>query len=433
VNKDDIGSKQTRITSGIQYGSFKYRLQYNGISRHNLDGGISVVSYKIKPGKLGQLTEGIPVNPAILATEHGFEGALFLNDEISLNQSIIFNVGLRYSAYANMGPGNILIYAFDSPKDTSTITGYETYNKGEIIKLYHGFEPRLSARFKLSDVSSLKISYNRNIQYISMISYSNVSTPSDIWKLSDEYIKPLVASQYAFGYYRNFYNNTIEASLEVYYKGLKNVIDYANDAQLEMNSHIETETVNATGKNYGAEFLVRKNSGRFEGWLTYTYSRSLRKTNGLTSYEIVNSNKYYPSSYDRPHDFGMVGNFNLNRRVRFSANFTYSTGRPITLPEYFIYSGPDKVPVFSDRNKYRIEPYHRLDLTLTISESLRLKKKWKSNWTFSVLNVYGRKNPYTIYYKMEEPDETTNYERFNLYKLYLIGRPVPTVSYNFIF
>jgi hypothetical protein len=338
------------------------------------------------------------------------------------------------------GPGNVWIYEPGAPKDTSTIVGYKEYDNG-IIKFYHGFEPRLSARLKLSDVSSLKISYNRNIQYISMVSCSNVSTPSDIWKLADKYIRPLTANQYAMGFYRNFFNNTIEASVEAYYKELKNVIDYANDADLEMNSHIETELVDATGKNYGIEFLIRKNSGRFGGWLTYTYSRSLRKTEGMTSYDIVNENKYYASSYDRPHDFSVVANFHLNRRIRFSANFSYSTGRPVTLPEYYFLNtsdesylmGGDRVVIFSERNKYRLEPYHRLDITLTIGESLRLKKKWKGNWTVSVLNIYGRKNPYTVYYKMEEPDDTNDFEKFSLYKLYLIGRPVPTISYNFIF
>jgi hypothetical protein len=433
VSKDDIASRLSRIKSGIQYESLKYRIQYSGMTRHNLDAGFSIANYKILPGEIGPLTTEIPVNPAKIASEQGIEGGIFINDEYTVNDRLIFNIGLRYSVYANMGPGTVRFYAPDLPKDTSAITGIKEYGKGRIMKLYHGFEPRLSARFKLSDVSSLKLSYNRNIQYITMISYSNVSTPSDIWKLSDTYLKPLIASQYALGYYRNFFNNSIETSLEVYYKGLENVIDYADGADLVMNNHLETELVNATGKNYGVEFLIKKNNGRFEGWIAYTYSRSLRKTDGRTSREIVNRNNYYPSSYDRPHDFGFVGNFNLNRRVKFSANFTFSTGRPITLPEYFYYNDQNEVPVYSDRNKYRIDPYHRLDLTLTISESLRLKQKWKGNWTFSVLNVYGRKNPYTIYYRMEKPEQANNFERFNLYKLYLIGRPVPTVSYNFIF
>jgi len=433
VNKDDIGGRQSRISSGIQYGSLKYRFQYGGIPKHNLDAGFSVINYKIRPGKIGPLGPEIPVDPAIIDAEHGYEGALFLNDEYVLNDRLIFNIGLRYSAYANTGPGTIRIYAPEGPKDTSTITGYKNYGTNRIIKFYHGFEPRLSARFKLSDVSSVKVSFNRNIQYISMISYSNVTTPSDIWKLADTYLKPLSANQFALGYYHNFFNNSIEASLEIYYKGLSNIIDYADGAALEMNSHIETELVNARGKNYGVEFLLKKNAGRFEGWLTYTYSRTLRKTAGTTAREIVNGNRYYPSSYDRPHDFGVVGNFNLNKRIRFSANFSYSTGRPITLPEYYYFNGGDEVPVFSERNKYRIEPYHRLDLTLNISESLRLRQRWKGSWSFSVLNVYGRKNPYTIYYRMEEPSTANNFERFNLYKLYLIGRPVPTVSYNFVF
>ncbi|HEX2396389.1 MAG TPA: carboxypeptidase-like regulatory domain-containing protein [Bacteroidales bacterium] len=440
VNKDDIGKRQSRISSGIQYEGIKYRLQYSRIAKHNLDAGFSLARYQIMPGKKGPLNERILIDRSVLENEQGIEGAVFINDEFSLRNSLLFNIGLRYSAYGNAAPGNVWLYEPGLPKDTSTIIGFEKYDNG-FIKIYHGFEPRLSARLKLNDVSSLKISYNRNNQYISMITRSNVSTPADIWKLADKYIRPLAASQFALGYYRNFYNNTIETSVEAYYKELKNVIEYINGADLEMNSHIETELINATGKNYGIEFLIRKKSGRFDGWLSYTYSRSLRKTDGLTSNEIVNHNRYYPSSYDRPHDFGVVCNFNQNKRVRFSANFTYSTGRPITLPEYYFFNetdrpwlkGRDEVPVFSDRNKYRLEPYHRLDFTLTIGESLRLKKKWKGTWTFALLNVYGRKNPYTVYYKMEEPGEINNYQRYSLYKLYLIGLPVPSVTYNFVF
>lgn len=433
VSKDDIGDEQTRLKSGLQYSALKYRIQYGGIRGHNIETGINLVNYLIMPGKTEQLVPDVIVVPARLPDESGYEGAVFLNDEYMVNSRVFLDLGIRYSAYAKVGPGITRLYIPGSPKDTSTLTGYNEYNRGEIMQFYHGFEPRIAVRYKLNEVSSLKAIYNRNIQYISMISNSNVSTPSDLWKLADRHIKPLTADEFAIGYYRNFVNNTIEFSAEAYYKGLKNVIDYADDAELEMNSHIETEIVNATGRNYGIEFLLKKNAGRFDGWLTYTWSRSLRKTNGLTSYEIINNNQYYPSSYDRPHDFNFIGNFNLNRRVKFSANFSYASGRPITLPEYYFFNGTDEVPIFSDRNKYRIEPYHRLDVTLTISESLRLKKKWKSSWTFSVLNVYGRKNPYTIYFKTEEPNELNNFERFSLYKLYLIGRPVPSVTYNFVF
>lgn len=438
VNKDDIGRRFSRISKGIQYKGIKYRVQFSRITRHNLDAGFSLCRYHIRPGKISPLRKDVLVDRAVLENENGYESAVFINDEFTMSNALLFNIGLRYSAYGNAAPGNVWLYEQGLPKDTTTITGFKRYNKG-FIDFYHGFEPRVSVRIKVNEYSSLKLSYNRNIQYISMISYTNVSTPADIWKLADTYIRPLIASQFAVGFYRNFYNNSIEASIEAYYKEMKNVVEYTNGPELEMNNHIETELVHADGRNYGIEFLLRKNSGRFGGMVTYTWSRSLRKTNGSTSNEIINRNRLFPSSYDRPHDFGMIGNFNLNRKIRFSVNFSYSTGRPITLPEFYYDSesdrpwlgGRDEVPVFSERNKYRLEPYHRLDISVIIGENLLVKKKWKSNLTFSLLNVYGRKNPYTVYYKMEEPTVLNNYERFSLYKLYLIGRPVPTVTFNF--
>ncbi len=435
AQKDDINEalKQSSIQSGIRYGSLKYRLKYGGFQHHTIDAGFNLIGYHIQPGIREPLNSESIVVPSTLETEQGYEGAVFLNDEININDYLAVNVGLRYSAYANTGPGSVAEYAPGMAGDTSNISGSVQYGKNEVIQLYHGFEPRLSARVNLNEESSIKLSYNRNIQYISLISYSSVSTPSDIWKLADPFIKPLISNQFAIGYYRNFFNNTIETSVEVYYKGLSNVVDFKDGAQLEMNPNIETQLINATGRNYGIEFLVRKNSGKIDGWLTYTYSRSLRKTDGTYPEGSINNNTYYPSSYDRPHDFSIIANYHLNKRITFTANFSYSTGRPVTLPEYKYFSGNDVVVYFSDKNRYRIPDYNRLDFTISIDESLHLKKKWKGSWSFSVLNVYGRKNAYTIYYKMEDPSPVNDYNRFSLYKLYLIGRPVPTITYSFIF
>jgi hypothetical protein len=443
VDKDVIGNpfKASRTNSGIRYSALKYRLQYGGIRKHNMEAGISVIRYDVRPGRRIPLNGNSVIQGSSVQNSLGYEAAAFLNDEYSINSFLLLNIGLRYSVFANMGPGSVAQYEPGLPRDTVNITGYKNYGKNEIIRLYQGLEPRLSARVKLSDVSSVKMSYNRNLQYISMINYTSVSTPADIWKLSDSFLKPIMANQFALGYYRNFFNNTIEASVELYYKSLKNVIDFTDasslvsnsKSSLEMSHNMETELFNADGKNYGVELMVKKNTGVLDGWISYTYSRSLRKTNGWYPDEIINNNRYYPSSYDRPHDFSVIANFHLNKRIIFTGNFSYSTGRPITLPEMFFDQGSDQVAWFSDRNKYRIPDYHRLDLTMTMNESLKLRKKWKGYWSVSILNVYGRKNPYTIYYKKEDPNPINNYERFNLYKLYLIGKPLPTLTYTFVF
>jgi hypothetical protein len=394
VTKDDISTElfQSRFKSGIQYLGLKYRMKYTGINHHTLVAGVSGNNYLIKPGNLSPLDTISLIDKLNLEPETAFEGALFINDEYTINQSFNVNVGLRLSGY-----------------------------KHPDQEMFYGIEPRLSTRIKLNDRSSIKLSYNRNFQYISIISPSSVSTPADIWKLSDQDIKPLIANQYALGYYQNFLNNSIETSVEVYYKNLSNVIEYVEGL------------VNSKGVNYGVEFLLKKNSGKVDGWISYTYSKSLRRTSGKYPSEIINYNNYFPSSFDKPHDLTIVANYHFNKRLKLSANFNYSSGRPITLPEHKYFISNEAVVVFSDRNEYRIPDYHRFDISITYDESLRIKKKWKGSWAFSLLNVYGRKNPYTIFYKAETPNFSNDYNPFSMYKLYLIGKPVPTLTYSFIF
>ncbi|MBN2482487.1 MAG: TonB-dependent receptor [Bacteroidales bacterium] len=435
VLKDDITNDyaKNRIRSENSYTGMRYRLKYSGISKNVFDVGFNAVRYSIEPGKQSPLGDKSLVQPAWVEPEKGVEGAVFINDEITLTSFLTLNAGLRASGYAYPGPKTVLTYLPGMSRDSSSVSGQISYSDHEIIKSYFGLEPRLSAKIQFNYKSSLKVSFDRNIQYLSLISNSSVSTPSDIWKLSDPYIKPLIANQFAIGYYRNFMNNTIESSVEIYYKNLANVIEYKNGVELEMINHIESQLVNATGRNYGVELLLKKNTGTLEGWITYTFSRSLRKTTGKYPEEIINNGRYFPSSYDKPHDFTVVANYHVNKRLSFSANFTYSTGRPVTLPEYKYLSRDEYVVFFSDKNRYRIPSYHRLDITLRYDESLRIKKKWKGSWSFSILNVYGRRNAYTVFYKEETPSGQNDFNRFSLYKLYLIGRPVPTVTYNFIF
>jgi hypothetical protein len=406
VEKDDISTNlmQSRTDSEITYKGLKYRVKFGGINRHTLDAGFSLIKYDIMPGEQEPLNNFSLVVSSELEPEEAYEGAVFITDEYNLSSNITLNAGIRVSGYSNP----------EAPKE-------------------FGLEPRLSAKLRLNDFSSVKVSYNRNFQYLSMISYSSVSTPADIWKLSDSYIRPLEATQFALGYYRNFLNNSIETSVEIYYKGLNHVIEYKDGANLEMNPELRNELIDATGRNFGVEFLLKKNSGKVDGWISYTYARSLRRTSGVEAGKVINENAWFPSSYDRPHDVTVVSNLHLNKRLQLSANFTYSSGRPITLPEYKYFADNEVVVFFSDRNKYRIPPYHRLDFTLSFDESLRIKKKWKGRWSFSILNVYGRKNAYTVFYKKEDPSVINDYNRFSLYKLYLIGRPLPTVSYLFIF
>jgi hypothetical protein len=243
----------------------------------------------------------------------------------------------------------------------------------------------------------------------------------------------MISNQVAIGYYHNLFNNLVEFSAEVYYKALKNIPDYRDDARIIMNPNLERDLTPASGTNYGIELMLRKNAGKVEGLIGYTYSRSLRKTNSPYAVEMINKNREYSSPYDKPHDLNMEAIYNVNRRLRFSANFSLASGRPVTLPEYKYNTGRDWVVVYSDRNEYRLPTYHRLDLSISLDESLRRKKKWKGSWTFTLMNVYARKNPYSVFYSKGDPQEPGVSQVYSLQKLYFIGKPLPTLTYNFIF
>ena len=428
---DDLGNS-SNVISDIDYSSAKFESKYLGILKHSINIGAQGIKYNINPGIQKPIGISIVKN-LTLPEENAFEYGFFVNDIYDLNKNISLNLGLRCSLYFYKGPRTITQYMPGLPISDITITGEKNYSKGETIVTYDAFEPRLSAKFLISKTSSLKLSYNKNKQYISLISYSSIPTPDDVWKLADPFIKPITANQVAIGYYRNFAQNMFESSVELYYKKLDNIQEYKNDAQINLNPNLERELINADGTNYGIECLLKKNTGKIEGWISYTYSRSLKKTNGRFAEESVNRNETYPSIYDKPHDLTIVATYHLTRRFRITGNFNFMSGRPVTLPEYIYQSGDEKIVYYSDRNKYRLPPYHRFDITFSFDENLKRKKMWKGSWELSILNVYGRKNAYSVFYNKEVPKIATGYKTYVFNKLYIIGVPLPVLTYNFIF
>jgi len=210
-------------------------------------------------------------------------------------------------------------------------------------------------------------------------------------------------------------------------------VEYKNGATILLNDHLETDLLNAKGYTYGVELYVKKVGGRLTGWASYTFSKSMRKTTATLGQEQINNNNYFPSNYDKPNTLILNANYHISRRWRFSGSFTYNTGRPVTLPELkYNFNGYELI-YYSDRNKYRLPDYHRLDVSITLDESLRLKKKWKGSWTLSIINLYGRKNPFSAFYQKVTPTESNNYRTYSLFQLYIIGRPLPTLTYNFNF
>jgi hypothetical protein len=259
-----------------------------------------------------------------------------------------------------------------------------------------------------------------------MLSNTTAIAPTDIWKLSDTYITPQIGDQFSVGFYKNLNGTTIELSIETYYKIMSHTLDYKDGAILLNNNHLETEVLDSKGKAYGVEFLLKKSSGKLNGWISYTYSRSLLKTRGQYPAETINKGEYYPSSYDKPHAFNFIGNYKISRRFNFSMNLTYSTGRPITLPiaKYEV-EGSQRV-YYSDRNEYRIPDYFRTDISINIEGNHKIKKLAHSSWTFSVYNLTGRANAYSVYF-------TSDNNVIKGYKLSVFARPIPTITYNFKF
>nr|WP_317170489.1 TonB-dependent receptor [Hymenobacter terrestris] len=421
---NDVNS--SRLQYAINQTSLRADFSYYPNPKHSVDFGASSLLYNVSPGGLTPLNENSLVLPNVLAREQALESAVYVSDKIDVNQRLSVSVGLRYSLYNALGPRSVYEYAAGESRSESTIIDTVRYGSGKVLATYHGPEYRVSARYSLSDNSSVKLSYNRTRQYISQLTNTASVSPADTWKLADNNIRPQIGDQVSAGYYRNFKSNTIETSVEVYYKSLRDFVDYKGGAVLLLNPTIETDIINAEGKAYGVEVLVRKLTGKMNGWLSYTYSRSLVRANVGTPADQINDGRYYPSNFDKPHDVTLVGNYRFSRRFSTSLNFTYSTGRPITLPIAKYLVGNTLRVLYSDRNAYRVPDYLRADLALNIEGGHKAQKLAHSSWTVGVYNLTGRQNPYSIYFKSENG-------QIRGYKLSIFGRPIPTITYNFKF
>jgi len=422
-----------KIKSSLYYKNLKWNFSWFPDDKHSVDFGLNAVLYTIRPGELSPLYNETIINPKTILQEKAIEYALYATDNIIISPGISMDMGLRYSFYTYLGPNKVYGYQSDLPKNKQTIIDSTLYGNNKTICSYSGLEPRFSLRLNLTDKSSVKFSYNRIHQYINLVSNTAVMTPSDVWKLSSPNLKPLACDHWAIGYFQNFRNNSIETSVELYYKKLNNAIDYKNGAQILLNPYLETDLLNVTGRNYGVEFYLKKNSGKLTGWASYTFSRSLQRTTGSSDVEKINNNQLFPSNFDRPDNMIINLNYHISRRWRFGCTFTYSTGRPVTLPEYKFGYQDYQLLFYSDRNKYRLPDYHRLDVSITLDESLRIRKKWKGSWTLSVVNLYGRKNAYSVFYKKEDHFVSNEMRKYDTYMLYIIGIPFPTLTYNFTF
>jgi hypothetical protein len=409
----------------IKQSTAKADFNYFLSSKHSISFGAGSIYYKISPGSRQPVGSESLIVPDVLQNEQAIESAIYVGDTFEVSPKLSLYSGIRYSFFQNIGARDLFVYQPGRPKDVSTIIDTISFSRGEKVSDSGGPEIRLSARYTVSRRTSVKVSYNSLRQYIQMLSNTTAIAPTDSWKLSDPYIKPLLGEQLSVGYYHSM-KKSFEFSVEAYYKIMHNFLDYKGGAELILNHHIETDVLNAEGRAYGAEFLVKKTSGKLNGWLSYTYSRSLLKTAGDTDSETINRGEYYPSNFDKPHAVNFIGNYKFNRRFSMSLNLVYNTGRPITLPiaKYSV-EGSDRL-LYSDRNQYRIPDYFRSDFSLNIEGKHKIKKLAHSSWSVSVYNLTGRRNAYSVYFTSEKGVVKG-------YKLSIFGSAIPTIVYNFKF
>ncbi len=395
-------------------------------NKHKIAFGLSSLYYHINSGTFNPLGKQSLIIPDTVEPEQALESAIYISDLYNISSKFSVEGGIRYSIYNYLGPKHVYTYAPGFPRQESSITGINFYPSGKIIKTYKSPEYRASARYTLSENSSVKASYNTLEQYIHEISNTATISPTDVWKLSDPNIKPQHGSQVSLGLYKNFKSNTIETSVEVYYKWIENYLDYKNGAILVMNHHIETDVFTTKGKSYGIEFFLKKATGKLNGWISYSYSRALIREDDPLAGEIINGGNYYPTDFDQPHSANMIGNYRITHRYSVSLNVVYSTGRPITLPTgVFDYGGSARL-LYSDRNEYRIPDYFRSDFSVNMLGDHKIHQTTHNSWTFGVYNWLGRKNAYSVYFISQNGT-------INGYKLSIFGSAIPFITYNIRF
>ncbi len=398
--------------------TFKSDFSYYPNPRNFVSFGISSTYHKFKPGESEADPDGgVPRSNAL---EHG----VYISNEQQVGARLTLDYGLRFSLFQLIGEAEVIQY-----DENYQPVGLEHYGKGEIYKNYHGLEPRISARYLTGSHSSVKISYNRNRQYMQLLSNLALGLNAfDIWMPSSEQTRPQIADAFSLGYFRNSRDHRYEFSVEGYYKHLQNQLDYQDHAQLIMNRYLEGELRSGKGRAYGAEFMVRRQQGRLTGWLSYSLSKA------ELSIKDINGGQYFPAAHDQPHAVTLAASYKLSPRWTLSGNFVYASGRPTTLPEEtFRYQGYI-VPVYGRRSGDRMPDYHRLDLSVNLYPKEKPGRKNQSYWTFSLYNAYNRYNAATVFVtnELEDIDLVKDNGKSAFHKLSMFGI-VPGITYNFKF
>lgn len=419
-------SMAARLSFGIDQLWGKLHLRHRLTEKQTLTYGLSVQHYNVQAGRYEPVGEESRIATNQLQREKALESAAYIDYERKLTEKLSVSAGLRYSMFNALGPRDVNHYADgELPTEATLIeTRHETGN----IKTYHAPELRLSARYALQDNLSLKAGFNTMHQYIHKVSNTSIMSPTDMWKLSDLNIKPQKGWQAAAGIYYETPRKDYEFSAEVYYKHIGDYLNYRSAAVLLMNSHLETDVISTKGRAYGLELQVKRPTGRVNGWVSYTFARSQLRQDDNRVAMPLNDGKWYPSEYDRPHEVKAVLNLKFTERYSLSSNFNYATGRPTTLPagKYYDSNSRKYMPYYTDRNKYRIPDFIRLDLAFNIEPTHKLTSFLHTSFSIGVYNALARRNAYNIYYVTEGND-------IKGYKLSVFGTAIPYVSLNIRF
>ncbi|MCP4521234.1 MAG: TonB-dependent receptor [Cytophagales bacterium] len=391
--------------------------------QHKLTFGASSILYHFYPADVDFRVSETATDIS-LPREDAIESAIYVGDEWKVNSKFSMTLGLRYSSFLVLGGKDLFTYQDNVPKSVETITGIESYDENEIVKHYHGLEPRIGLKYSLDKVSSIKAGYNRARQYLQLVSNSTNGLPTDIWKPSDNFTQPLISDQVALGYFRNFKDNMYETSAEVYYKWQQNVLDYKNGADLFFNPNLEQELLEGQARAYGLELMVKKKKGKLTGRVSYTLSRAERQVDSEFDEERLNNGDYYLANQDKLHDLTVIASYEITKRFSLSTNFSYATGRPFTPPaSKYTYQGVT-LAHYELRNNDRIPDYHRLDLSATLkNKKKKPTQRWESSWNFSIYNVYGRRNAFSYDFQGGENGLVN--------RISILGTVIPAVSYNF--
>ncbi|MBS1779904.1 MAG: TonB-dependent receptor [Bacteroidetes bacterium] len=408
-----------KLSSGVKDYNGKVDLDYYTAFNHKIKTGFAYTYHTFIPNQLSGQTESTELKPNNALIKYAHEGAVYVMDDFEPTKWLRINAGLRYSMFGQVGAYTRYQTDFNNKRIDSTV-----YGKGQLVKSYGGLEPRFNARFELNSSSSIKASVTKAYQYIHLVSNNGSTLPTDLWVPSTYYVQPQQSWQYSVGYFKNLLENKIETSVELYYKDMKNQIEYRQGYIPSTLQDPELDFVFGKGWAYGAEFFVNKTKGKFTGWIGYTLSWTYRQ------FKDLNNGDPFPAKYDRRHDISVVGTYELSKKWTLSTVFVYGSGNAITLPTAYYIIDNNIVPQYSNLNAYRLFAYHRLDLSAIYNPKPKKQHRWKSSWAFSIYNVYNRQNPYFLYVDTKGSVSQGVQAKVMQVSIFPV---LPSITYNFKF